>query len=229
MLKRFISKVVKSELAKEKLNKQFGKQKNYVPLTDLDYEYVKLREKIKWLEHDNITLKDLYEQEKNKNYKTLESEELKQENIKLKELYSKEKLEKNKLLFNSYGEKYEIDLLKQENEKLKKENEQLKNLSCTIVVGNDGKLDSLFNQKLKSENEKLKKQLLDSKNGLNGANDIIKNMKQENQKLKEANSDLTEKLFRIESVTNYYENINPDYYTLVEFLKSIKTLSKKVR
>lgn len=68
-----------------------------------------------------LELKDLYEQEKNKNYKTLESEEL-----------------------------------KQEIEKLKKENEQLKNISCTIVVDNDGKLDSLFNQKLKLENEKLK-------------------------------------------------------------------------
>ena len=40
-------------------------------------------------------------------------------------------------------------------------------------------------EELKQENEKLKKELLDSKNGLNGANDIIKNMKQENQKLKD--------------------------------------------
>lgn len=40
------------------------------------------------------------------------------------------------------------------------------------------------NQDLKQENEKLKKELRDSKNGLNGANDIIKNMKQENEKLK---------------------------------------------
>lgn len=51
--------------------------------------------------------------------KEKEISEQKQENLKLKELYSKEKLEKNKYLFNSYGEKYEIDSLKQENEHLK--------------------------------------------------------------------------------------------------------------
>lgn len=105
-----------------------------------------------------------------------ENRKLKKENVKLKDLYEQEKNKNYKTL--------ESEELKQENEKLKHENKQLKNLSCTIVVGNDGKLDSLFNQKLKTENEKLKKELRDSKNGLNGANDVIKNTKQENEKLK---------------------------------------------
>ena len=129
MLEEYIKETVKNELAKQKLNGMYGKNKQV-----LKQENEKLKHKIK---QDS-------------------------------EAYS---LELETIMIA-------LEITRTENEKLKKENEQLKNLSCTIVVGNDGKLDSLFNQKLKSENEKLKKELLDSKNGLNGANYVIKNNKE---------------------------------------------------
>lgn len=129
--------------------------------------------------------------------------------------------------------------LKEENEDLKQENVQLKN----TLKGSKNKileLKELYSKEKLDKNlflsnsygktheiEKLKKELLDSKNGLNGANDIIKNMKQENVKLKEANSDLTEKLFRIESLIVYYESIKPDYYILLELVESIKNILKE--
>ena len=240
MLKKYIKDIVKTELMKQKLNDIYGLARSYnlnsvsdkerqelneeililknlnnnvidrnkylkLEISNLILENEKLEESIKNLGgtvslKDNLLneknkeieeLKDLYEQERNKNYKTLESVEL-----------------------------------KQEIEKLKKENEQLKNLSCTIVVGNDGKLDSLFNQKLKSENEKLKKELLDSKNGLNGANDIIKNTKQENQKLKGDKEVLEEAL---EESNNYVAYLEKETKKLNEKLDGIKYVIKKQR
>lgn len=99
---------------------------------DLKKENDKLKESIENLEGKLILKGNLLSEQK-------------EENVKLKELYSKEKLEKNKSLFNSYGEKYKID--------------------------------------------SLKKELLDSKNGLNGANHVIKNnkewIKSQDKKIKE--------------------------------------------
>lgn len=172
MLKSYIKKIVKRELVIQKLNHIYGPKRIYDTNIDSSKELTSHLNEV--IHQQNNELSKLYN--------TISS--LKEENLKIKELYSKEKLEKNKLLFNGYGENYEIDLLKQENVKLKKENEilkqdseetkirynkiseenkQLKNLSCTIVVGNDGKLDSLFNQKLKSENEKLQRKLREIK------------------------------------------------------------------
>lgn len=44
---------------------------------------------------------------------------------------------------------------------------------------------------------------------------------------KEANSNLTEKLLRIESLINYYESFKPDYYTLLDLVESIKNILKE--
>lgn len=73
---------------------------------DLKQENEKLKETIENLEGKLISKSNLLSEQK-------------EENVKLKILYLKEKLEKNKLLFNGYGEKYEINFLKQENEKIK--------------------------------------------------------------------------------------------------------------
>ena len=59
-----------------------------------------------------------------------------------------------------------------------------KELAKQKLNGMYGKNKQELEQELKQENKKLRKELRDSKNGLNGANDTIKNMKQENEKLK---------------------------------------------
>lgn len=222
---------------------------------DLKQENEKLEESIKNL-GGTLSLKDNLLNEKNKEIKEL------------KVLYEQEKLEKNKFLFNTYGEKYEIDSLKLENEglkeenkhlkitlklsknkilelkdlyeqekdknyktleseelkqeieKLKQENEQLKNLSCTIVVGNDGKLDSLFNQKLKSENEKLKESIenLDGKLILKG--NLLSEQKQENEKLKE-------KMYNIKGIIHVQHKRTYTNDNLMRTIKLIEDIIKE--
>lgn len=301
MLKSYIKKIVKSELAKEKLNKSYGKYKPLVMyfndtihrqnnelsklyntnsylketienlegklilkgnlLSGLKQEYGKLKQENEKLEESiknlggTLSLKDNLLNEKNK-----EIEEL-------KALYEQEKLEKNKFLFNTYGEKYEIDSLKLENEelkeenkhlkntlklskntilelkdsyeqeknknyktleseelkkeieKLKKENEQLKNLSCTIVVDNDGKLDSLFNQKLKSENEKLigDKEIL--KDALSESNNYVTYLEKENKKLNEKLNGIKYviKKQRLSALT--YEKLKDTFMLIERYIK----------
>ena len=98
---------------------------------ELKQEIVQLKEKTKWFQNDkNVLLKqiseqneeieelkDLYQQEKNKNYKTLESEELKQEieklQIKVDEYYNKflsEGIKKEKFQELIRKVKKEVDL-----------------------------------------------------------------------------------------------------------------------
>lgn len=199
MLKSYIKKIVKRELVIQKLNHIYGSKRIYDTNIDSSKELTSHLNEV--IHQQNNELSKLYN--------TISS--LKEENLKLKEFYSKEKLEKNKLLFNGYGEKYEIDLLKQENEKLKKENEILKQDSEETKIrynkiseenkqlkesieSLDGKLILKGNllSESKQENEKLKKELRDSKNGLNGENDIIKNMKLENAKLKNTLNEIYE-------------------------------------
>lgn len=204
MLKSYIKKIVKSELAKEKLNKSCGKYKSLVMyfndtihqqnnelsklyntnsslkesienlegklilkanlLSGLKQEYVKLKRENEKLKESiknlggTLNLKDNLLNEKNK-----EIEEL-------KVLYEQEKLEKNKFLFNTYGEKYEIDSLKLENEELKEENKHLKNtlkLSKNIILElkdsyeqeRNKNYKTLESEELKQENQKLKDKL----------------------------------------------------------------------
>lgn len=163
---------------------------------------------------------------------------LKEENLKLKNLHSKEKLEKNKLLFNGYGEKYEIEKLKRENEALKQdseevkmrynkiseENKQLKNFSCHIVIDNDGKLGSLFNKQLRKENEQLKEAIenLDGKLILKG--NLLSELKQENEKLKE-------KIYTISNQVSSYntakETGDLSFFSLMCLINDIENILKE--
>lgn len=164
MLKRYIKDIVKTELTKQKLNDIYGSARLYNLNSVSDKERQQYDEEISTLKNhnNNIIERNKYLKLEISNLRR-EYEALKQDSEETKIRYNKIS-EENKQLKDyreidfkeslQYG--YQLEDLKQENEKLKKENEQLKNLSCTIVVGNDGKLDSLFNQKLKSENEKLK-------------------------------------------------------------------------
>lgn len=225
MLKSYIKKIVKRELVIQKLNHIYSSKIIYDTNIDSSKELTSHLNEV--IHQQNNELSKLYN--------TISS--LKEENLKSKELYSKEKLEKNKLLFNGYGEKYEIDLLKQENEKLKKENEILKQDSEETKIrynkiseenkqlkesieSLDGKLILKGNllSESKQENEQLKKELLDSKNGLNGANDIIKNMKQENEKLKNI---LTE----IYEITDSTWGVKLPYFEVRSLLNKIREIS----
>lgn len=136
MLKRYIKDIVKTELTKQKLNDIYSSTKSYNLNSVSDKERQELNEQISILKnyYNNMV-------ERNK-YLKLEISNLRRENEVLKQ-----DSEETKIRYN----------------KISEENKQLKNLSCTIVVGNDGKLDSLFNQKLKSENEKLQRKLREIK------------------------------------------------------------------
>lgn len=128
MLKRYIKDIVKTELTKQKLNDIYGSVKSYNLNSVSDKERQQLNEEILILKNHNDNII-----ERNKYLKLKISQLIKENEI------LKQDSEETKIRYN----------------KISEENKQLKNLSCTIVVGNDGKLDSLFNQKLKSENEKL--------------------------------------------------------------------------
>lgn len=168
MLKSYIKKIVKTELAKQKLNYIYGSKitydTNYDHLNELvshlnevihqqNSELSKLYTTNSSLKQENEALKQDSEEVKMRYNKiSEENKELKNtlkgsKNtiLELKELYSKEKLDKNRSLSNSYGKTYEI--------------------------------------------EHLKKELRDSKNGLNGANNVIKNNKEwinsQDKKIKE--------------------------------------------
>lgn len=205
MLKSYIKKIVKTELAKQKLNHIYGSKITY----DTNYDYLnelvshlngvihqqnselsKLYSNTSSLKQENELLKESIENLEGKliSKSNLLSEQ-KEENVKLKNIYSKEKLEKNKSLFNSYGEKYEI--------------------------------------------ETLKKELLDSKNGLNGANHVIKNNKewinQQDKKIKELeskNKGLEDKFQRIYKTIeeNYYQD---GYYELLRIKNIITEILKE--
>lgn len=74
--------------------------------------------------------------------------------------------------------------------------------------------------------ETVKKELAKQRlNDIYGKNS--QELKQENKKIYEANSDLTEKLFTIESLINYYESFKPDYYALLNLVESIKNILKE--
>lgn len=162
----------------------------------LKSENEKLEESIKNL-GGTVSLKDILLNEKNK-----EIEELKEENKQLKDYRA---LDFKASLYTGY----KLEDLKQENEQLKKENEMLKNSYNFINNNTLPDLESKVTSKeriateinlvlnkekrkaeeLEQENEKLKKELLDSKNGLNGANYVIKNNKEwinsQDKKIKE--------------------------------------------
>ena len=156
MFKKYIRGIVRSELQGEELRLFYDTMmaENYwkqVYHNQLDYNEKIINKKDKEIEE----LKDLYEQEKNKNYKTLELDELKQENEKLKEsieklegkliskcnLLSEQKeenkhlkitlkLSKNKILElkDLYEQEKNKNYKTLESEELKKENEQLKDI-----------------------------------------------------------------------------------------------------
>lgn len=242
MLKRYIKNIVKEQIDDIRLENTFKQsgsktywegyfktQLNYTEsiIKGRDKEIYRLREKLKWLEHDNIILKDLYEQEKDKNYKTLESEELKQENEKLKKEISElellnEKLNKeNKELLltpaNTITE--ELDILKSENEKLKKENEQLKNYYCHIVIDNDGKIDSFFNQELEQENEKLNGDKEVLKVALEESKNYVAYLEKETKKLNEKLDGIkyTIKKQRLSALT--YEKLKDTFMLIERYIK----------
>lgn len=167
MLKRYIKNIVKTELTKQKLNDIYGLARSYNLNSVSDKERQELNEEISILKnyHNNMV-------ERNK-YLKLEISQLRKENEILKQDSEDAKIRYNKISkenkqLKDYREidfkaslhsGFQLEELKQENEKLKQENKQLKNLSCSIVIDNDGKIDSLFNQELKQENEKLKNTL----------------------------------------------------------------------
>lgn len=167
MLEEYIKEIVKSEISEQKLNDMYGK---------------------------NI-------------------HELKQENEKLKNILN----EIHEICVQTWGEQlpyFEVRRLlnvirlisenglnganditkntKQESEKLNGDKKVLKDTleksnNYAIFLGQE-------NEKLKQENEKLKKELLDSKNGLNGANHVIKNNKEwiglQDKKIKELEEEI---------------------------------------
>lgn len=199
MLEDYIKEIVKNEIAKNNLNKQYGK--NSLPIYKVFGDHFNHFIFLTSSNDIRNLLYKLFEDKRSKNclYFHFFKDDVamcsisahKAWNTKFGELVDELEIKSNRFIITKKtgGIDIEKQKLKQENEKLKHENKELKNLSCTIVVGNDGKLDSSFNQKLKSENEKLKKELLDSKNGLNGANHVIKNNKewinQQDKKIKE--------------------------------------------
>lgn len=211
MFKKYIKETVKRELAKEKLNKQYGKSKTLVPhlnevihqqnselsklyntISSLKQENEKLEESIKNL-GGTVSSKDNLLNEKNK-----EIEELKEENKQLKDYRA--------LDFKaSLQTGYKLESLKQENE-------QLKNLSCTIVVDNDGKLDSLFNKQLRKENEQLKEAIENLEGKLILKGNLLTEQKEENKHLK--NTLKLSKNTILELKDSYEQERNKNYKTL---------------
>ena len=201
MFKKYIQDIAKHEARKillsnykEKLVYEIKQKKELEEENNIYFNlYQKQVERteilVKEKDKEISELKYLYEQERNKNYKTLESEEL-----------------------------------KQEIEKLKKENEQLKNLSCTIVVGNDGKLDSLFNKQLRKENEQLKESIVNLEGKLILKGNLLSEQKKENEKLKGDKEVLEDAL---EESNNFVAYLEKETKKLNEKLDGIKYVIKK--
>lgn len=243
MLEDYIKKIVKEEIAKDNLNKQYGKNATAV------YElYMKEQNLNKENESLKIILNEIYAICDPTWGQKLPYREIRSLLNRIRALSKTDDLidEKEKIESLSYRElMQEIKKLKQENEKLKKENEilekSIKNLGSTVSLK-----DNLLNEKnkeieelndlyekeknknyktlesleLKQKNEKLRKELRDSKNGLNGANDVIKNMKQENEKLKQ-------KLVKISNVINSYDNRELSFYSLTYVMSNIQNILKE--
>lgn len=182
MLKKYIQNIVKSEFQDKELEYFYKNLPSSNTLLQWEKEHEELKEKIRFLKQDKLYLKERLDKEKslshsiNTSYfnnlvdsKNIEILTLQEENENFKKIIDKQsqdylalsnKTEKLKESIENLEGKLILkgNLLseqKQENEKLKKENKQLKNLSCSIVINNEGKLDSLFNQNLKQDNEKL--------------------------------------------------------------------------
>lgn len=214
MLKTYIKAIVKSELEKQKLNYIYGLTRSYNLNTVNNEERQQLNKEISHLK-DQIDSAN-----ERKKYLKLQIYQLKQENKELKLLNEKLNQENKELLsspsdttfyelqqeninLNNILDKYAEtlleaikikDSLQNENETLKKENKELSKMDDTMTVDENGTIESLFNKQLKHENEKLKKELLDSKNGLNGANHVIKNNKEwinsQDKKIKELEEEI---------------------------------------
>lgn len=147
MLEDYIKEIVKNEIAKDNLNKHYGKNGTsvydlYMKEKNLNKENEKLKfylkksnDFAKFLEQENQELKESLEKQKQRQYETNEfwsqqkiadeSEKLKQENIHLNKRldeYSKTLLEAIKIK----------DFLQEENEKLKNENKKSKKKLCII-------------------------------------------------------------------------------------------------
>lgn len=131
------------------------------------------------------------------------------------------KHETRKILLSNYKEKlvYEI---KQKKE-LEEENRPIKsrlsnNIYYNLYQKQIERTELLVKEKDK-EIEELKVLYEQEKN---------KNYKTlESEELRESNSELTEKLFIIESLIACYESISPDYYTLLELVENIKNILKE--
>lgn len=228
MLKRYIKDTVKTELTKQKLNAIYGSARSYNLNSVSDKERQDLNEQISTLKnyHNNMVERNRYLKSEIDKLKR-ENEPLKQEIEQLKECREIDFKARLQSGFQLEELKQENEELEQENEKLKKENEQLKNLSCSIVIDNDGKLDSLFNKQLRKENEQLKESIKNLGGTVSLKDNLLNEKNKEIEQLKEANSDLTKNLFKIESVIAYYESIKPDYYVLLELVENIKNILKE--
>lgn len=220
MLKRYIKDIIKTELTKQKLNDIYGSARSYNLNSVSDKERQQLNEEISILKNHNNniiernkSLRLKLSQEKNKYDELLKyaDESYKKQSERINELEQQleaKALKNGNLQFNTYGDKYVINTLQNENEKLKKENKILQKsynfINDNTVIDLESKVRSKeriateINIMLNKEKQKvddLKKELCDSKNGLNGANDIIKNMKQENEKLKDTLNEIHEICF----------------------------------
>lgn len=96
------------------------------------------------------------------------------------------------------------------NQDLEQENEKLKEYIKLLQEDKDDLLKQVSQQK---------KELRDSKNGLNGVNDIIKNMKQENEKLKE-------KMYNIKGIINVQHKRT---YTNDNLMRTIKLVEETIK
>lgn len=150
---------------------------------DLKQENEKLEESIKKLGgtvslKDNLLneknkeidkLKDLYEQERNKNYKTLESEELKQEIEKLKQ-----ENEKLKIYLKKSNDC--VKSLEQENEELSSKDFTINDSHIVQLEDANSKIETIGNmsEKLINKNQKLEEKLTKISNviSLYNTNDI---------------------------------------------------------
>lgn len=163
MLKKYIQDIVKSELAKQKLNSIYGLSRSY-------------------------------------NLNKVNDEERQQFNKQISQL-NDEKFKLNQQLFNSYGDRYELQVLKQENqelkeslekqkheeelEKLKKENEMLKESIEKI----DGKLilkSNLLSEQ-KEENKNLQGIVTNKERIAKELNSMLNKEKRKNKELKQEN------------------------------------------
>lgn len=235
MLKKYIQGIARNEAQKilltnykEKLifetkeKKELKEENKNLKDQLLSNDYYEIVEENKKLKKENEILQRSYNFINNNTLPDLESR-----------VTSKERIATEiNLMLNK--EKRKVEELEQENEKLKNSLKGAKNkileLSSKDFTTNDihivqledvnSKIETIGNmvEKLVNENKKLKKELRDSKNGLNGANDIIKNMKQENEKLKQ-------KLIKISNVISLRSNMS--LYSLMSTIDTIRSILKE--